>query len=67
MLDKADTILEKVWIPDIFDLAQLSAFLISREEYHDLLFVCSDQRSKLINGAKEIIGEANVIVPEQQQ
>lgn len=65
MILKAYEILNKAWIPNIFDLAQLSAFLVSKEEFSDLIFVCSDQRSKLISGAKHIVGDSNVIIPEQ--
>jgi predicted nucleic acid-binding protein len=63
MIGQAITILEKVWVPNIFDLAQLSAYLIAKQEYSDMIFVCSDERSKLIEGVKQFVREGNIIVP----
>ncbi len=63
MIGQAITILERVWIPNIFDLTQLSAYLIAKQEYSDMIFVCSDERSKLIEGVKQFVQEGNIIVP----
>ena len=63
MIERADSILERAWVPNIFDLTQLSAYLIAREEYPDMIFVCSDERSKLIEGVKHFVQEGDIIVP----
>ncbi len=62
MIGRAIGIFEKVWIRSIFDLAQLSGFLIAKEEYPDLIFVCSDV--KLAEAAKIFIKESEIIIPE---
>lgn len=63
MIVRATSILERAWIPNIFDLVQLSAFLIARQKYTDMIFVCSDERSKLIEGVKQFVREEDIIVP----
>ena len=63
MIGQAISVLERVWIPNIFDLAQLSAYLIAKQEYSDMIFVCSDERSKLIEGVKQFVQEGDIIVP----
>ncbi|MDI6766955.1 MAG: type II toxin-antitoxin system VapC family toxin [Bacteroidota bacterium] len=63
MIEEAITILEKVWIPNIFDLTQLSAYLIAKKEYPDIIFVCSDERSKLIEGVKQFVQARDIIIP----
>ena len=63
MIGQAISVLERVWIPNIFDLAQLSAYLIAKQEYTDMIFVCSDERSKLIEGVKQFVQEGDIIVP----
>ena len=63
MIGQAITILERVWVPNIFDLTQLSAYLITKQEYSDMIFVCSDERSKLIEGVKQFVQEGDIIVP----
>lgn len=64
MIDRSVEILKDNWIPNIFDAAQLTAYLITREVYPDLLFVCSDSRSKLVDVARNIVGVSEVIIPE---
>ena len=63
MIGQTISVLERVWIPNIFDLAQLSAYLIAKQEYSDMIFVCSDERSKLIEGVKQFVQEGDIIVP----
>lgn len=63
MIGQAITSLERVWVPNIFDLTQLSAYLIAKQEYPDMIFVCSDERSKLIEGVRQFVQEGNIIVP----
>ncbi len=63
MIGQAIAILEKAWVPNIFDLAQLSAYLIAKKEYPDIIFVCSDERSKLIEGVKQFVREGDIIIP----
>jgi hypothetical protein len=63
MIEQANAILERVWVRSIFDLAQLSAYLITKKEYPDIVFVCSDERSKLIEGVKQFVREGDIIVP----
>lgn len=63
MIEQAISILERVWIRNIFDLAQLSAYLIAKQEYSDMIFVCSDERSKLIEDVKQFVQEGDIIVP----
>ena len=63
MIGQAISALERAWIPNIFDLAQLSAYLIAKREYSDMIFVCSDERSKLIEGVKQFVQKGDIIVP----
>jgi len=63
MIKQAISILERAWVPNIFDLAQLSAYLIVRQEYSDMFFVCADKRSKLIDAVKQFVPDTDVIVP----
>jgi len=63
MIEQALNVLERVWVPNIFDLAQLSAYLIARQEYPDMIFVCADKRSKLIEAVKQFVPYTDVIVP----
>lgn len=63
MIEQTISILERAWIPNIFDLVQLSAYLIAKQEYSDVIFVCSDERSKLIEGVKQFVQEQDIIVP----
>ena len=63
MIEEATSVLEKTWVPNIFDLAQLSAYLIAKQEYPDMIFVCSDERSKLIGAVKHFVQEGDIIVP----
>jgi len=63
MIEQAVSILKRAWVPNIFDLAQLSAYLIAKQEYSDMIFVCSDDRSKLIEGVKQFVQESDIIVP----
>jgi len=63
MIERASSVLEKIWIRSIFDLAQLTAYLIAKQEYPDMIFVCSDERSKLIGGVKHFVQEGDIIVP----
>lgn len=63
MIEQAIAILERVWVPNIFDLAQLSAYLIARQEYSDMFFVCADKRSKLIDAVKQFVPDTDIIVP----
>jgi predicted nucleic acid-binding protein len=63
MIGQAIAVLERAWVPNIFDLAQLSAYLIAKKEYPDMIFVCSDERSKLIEAVKQFVPSDNVIIP----
>jgi predicted nucleic acid-binding protein len=63
MIEQAISILKRAWVPNIFDLAQLSAYLIAKQEYSDMVFVCSDERSKLIEGVKQFVREGDILVP----
>lgn len=63
MLEQAVSILDKVWLKSAFDLAQLAAYLITKEEYPDLVFVCSDERSNLLGAAGEFVGEESILTP----
>ena len=63
MIEEATSVLKKTWVPNIFDLAQLSAYLIAKQEYPDMIFVCSDERSKLIEGVKQFVPDTDIIIP----
>ena len=63
MIEEATSVLEKTWVPNIFDLAQLSTYLIAKQEYPDMIFVCSDERSKLIEGVKQFVPDTDIIIP----
>jgi predicted nucleic acid-binding protein len=65
MVQRSTEILEKVWIPNIFDFAQLIAYKITKEEYDDIIFVCSDVRSNLVSATRELFGDNYLLVPEQ--
>lgn len=59
-------ILEKIWLKSIFDLAQLTAYLVCKEEYPDIFFVCSDKRSNLITAAELFVSQTDILSPEDQ-
>ena len=61
MVLRATDILEKIWIKSIFDLAQLTAYLVIREEHPDMIFVCSD--SNLIEAARQFVSESVIAIP----
>ncbi len=63
MIEQAISALERAWVPNIFDLAHLSAYLIAKQEYSDMIFVCSDERSKLIEAVKQFVPENDVLIP----
>ncbi len=63
MIGQAISALERAWIPNIFDLTQLSAYLIVRQEYSDMNFICSDERSKLIEAVKQFVPDNEIIIP----
>lgn len=63
MIEEATSALEKAWVPNIFDLAQLSAYLIAKQEYPEMIFVCSDERSRLIDAVKQFVPNNDVIIP----
>jgi len=66
MIEKSTEILEKIWINSVFDLVQLSAFLIVKEIYPDLIFICSDKRSNLIGAASVFVNSTEIRVPEEE-
>jgi len=66
MIEKATEILEKVWIKSVFDLAHLSSFLIAKDIYPDLIFVCSDKRSNLIKAAEIFVNSLDIRIPENE-
>lgn len=64
MIDKANDILEKQWLKSVFDLVHLSSYLIITQDYPEMIFVCSDKRSNLINASRQFIPDQKIIVPE---
>jgi hypothetical protein len=65
MVRRSTEIIDRVWVPNIFDLAQLTAYMITKEEYNDIVFVCSDIRSGLIDATKNLYGDEQLLIPEQ--
>jgi predicted nucleic acid-binding protein len=65
MVRRSTEIINRVWVPNIFDLAQLTVYMITKEEYNDIIFVCSDVRSGLINATKALYGDDQLLIPEQ--
>ena len=65
MVRRSMEIIDKVWVPNIFDLSQLAAYMIIREEYNDIIFVCSDVRSGLIDAMKTLYGDEQLLIPEK--
>lgn len=63
MVGRVAIILEQRWLRLVFDLAQLTAYLVTKDEYPDLIFVCSD-KAHLSEVAKDLVGEEYVMVPE---
>jgi len=64
MLEQAISILDTVWLKSAFDLAQLGAYLVARDEYPNLVLVCADERSNLLEAARELVDEKDVLVPK---
>jgi uncharacterized protein len=64
MIQETANVLDSVWVPSVFDLVQLTSYLISRQSYPDLIFVCSDERSRLVEAAKNVVPKTSVLVPE---
>lgn len=65
MVRRSMDIIDRVWVPTIFDLAQLTAYMIIKEEYNDIIFVCSDVRSGLISAARFLYGDDQLLIPEE--
>ena len=67
MVEKSIKILERVWLRSAFDLVQVAAFLITKEIYPDLVFICSDKRSNLVEAAKLFVIDAEEVkIPEKE-
>lgn len=64
MIANAETILQNHWIKSVFDLAHLSAFLITKQENPDLVLVIAD--GQLSDIAKQLVPATDVINPERQ-
>ena len=62
MIAYAETILEHWYLKSAFDLAHLSAFLISRQEYPGMIFVSAD--NPLVTAARKFVLESEAINPE---
>lgn len=65
MVQRSTEIIDRAWVPNIFDLAQLTAYMITKEEYNDIVFVCSDVRSGLIDAAETLYGDEQLLIPER--
>ena len=65
MVGQATKILKRVWVKNVFDLAQVSAYLIIREEYPGLKFVSSDIR--LIEVARTFVRDVDIVTPGLRQ
>jgi len=65
MIYRSGEILDRIWLRSVFDLAHLTAYMVVREEYGDVIFVCSDVRSHLVDAARVLYGEEQVLVPER--
>lgn len=66
MISRSTDIFQSKWLPNVFDAAQLIACLVTKEVYDDIIFVCSDSRSKLLDAAQYFFGSCGVIVPENK-
>jgi hypothetical protein len=64
MIKNVTSVLEVIWIRSVFDMMHISAYLMVRQEYSDIIFVCSDFRSNLVQAAKKFVPEEFVIIPE---
>jgi len=65
MIERTTAILKKIWLKSVFDLAQLSSFLIAKEVYPDLIFICSE-KSKLIKAARVFVNPTDIKIPEYE-
>jgi len=65
MVRRSTEIINEVWVPNIFDLAHLTAYMVTKEEFNDIIFVCSDVRSRLIDAARRLYGDSQLLIPEQ--
>lgn len=64
MIARAEMILRSYWLKSVFDLAQLSAFLITKEEYPDIIFVAAD--NSLITVARKFVSTEDALNPGEQ-
>ena len=62
MISNTETILQSNWLRSSFDLAHLSAFLITRQEHPEIILVSAD--GSLCDVARQLAGEDAVINPE---
>lgn len=62
IIDNTEMILQSAWLRSAFDLAHLSAFLISMQEHSDMIFISAD--NQLIATAGQFVLEAKAINPE---
>ena len=67
MVRRSTEIINEVWVPNIFDLAHLTAYMVTKEEFNDIIFVCSDVRSRLIDAARKLYGDSQLLIPEQAE
>lgn len=64
MIEKGMEVLNTIWLPSAFDLAQLAGYLVTKEVFPRLIFVCADENSNLVSAAKLFVPEASVLVPK---
>ena len=65
MISNTETILQNHWLKSAFDLAHLSAFLITRQEHPDIILVSAD--GPMCDVARQLVSTTDVINPEEQE
>ena len=65
MVRRSTEIINEVWVPNVFDLAHLTAYMVTKEQFDDIIFVCSDVRSRLISAVKKLYGDSQLLIPER--
>lgn len=65
MINFTSEILQKKWVKNVFDLLQLSGFLVAKKEYLNLKLVSA--ASDINKAAKEFVLESDILNPEDYE
>lgn len=65
MITRTREVLNHSWLKSALDTLFLAAYLVTKDQYPDIIFVSSDIGSNLVPVAKGMVGDQFVIIPEE--